>query len=242
MATGDSHASGVGCEEYRVPAYFDRPFHYDGIAYIWDANNYMAADFDGEMPSKHNGLTFRPRGWGRIQKLPDANAEMDAWEAWSRARVAGASSAAECVERLNAAKAAKEGGEAMSDRNDASDQGSAAPWHERLVPGLRYTDSAGITWRTGPPDWDDSLGTLWALVLVRDGSNPPTREVRYWQYGGASHWDRHSEPRWASYQTERGTVVAWAPIGDSAEIVRGLLGVAARTAGVANADEKDSDL
>lgn len=39
------------------------PFRYDGIRYIWDADNNMVADFRGE------NNTICPRGWGRFQYM-----------------------------------------------------------------------------------------------------------------------------------------------------------------------------
>ncbi len=60
-----------------IPAGFVAPFRYDGISYIWDANNEMAAD---DRPEGRKG--WRARGWGRIGYLPDAEAVMDAWTVW----------------------------------------------------------------------------------------------------------------------------------------------------------------
>ncbi len=47
------------------------PFRYDGISYIWDADNNVVADFRGV------GKTIRTRGWGRISYMPNADALMD---------------------------------------------------------------------------------------------------------------------------------------------------------------------
>jgi hypothetical protein len=60
-----------------IPAGFVAPFRYDGHGYIWDANNEMAADNRGAVHSR-----WRPRGWGRISYLPDAESVMNAWTAW----------------------------------------------------------------------------------------------------------------------------------------------------------------
>lgn len=77
-----------------LPAGFERPFRVDSLdCYIWDADNRMAADFeDGAV---------RARGWGRIQYLPDGEAQMGAWEAFVCERCAGAESIHEACRRLN---------------------------------------------------------------------------------------------------------------------------------------------
>lgn len=59
------------------PAGFVAPFRYDGICYIFDANNEMAAD-----DRRRDGEGWCARGLGRISYLPDADATMTAWVAW----------------------------------------------------------------------------------------------------------------------------------------------------------------
>ena len=78
------------------PAGFKRPFRYDGVNYIWDANGEMAADFDGV------DSALRPRGWGRIgTTFDDPHSVMDAWERWVRAKAADSNDPEEVVRRLN---------------------------------------------------------------------------------------------------------------------------------------------
>jgi hypothetical protein len=85
-----------------TPAGFLPPFRYDGISYVWDAANNMAADFKGD-----NGA-IRARGWGRIQYLREprcgaaAEALMDKWEAWVAAVAGGVTDREEAVRRMNA--------------------------------------------------------------------------------------------------------------------------------------------
>lgn len=55
----------------RVVALYRLPFRADDYEYssiLWDADNNTIADLRGG--DKHNSI--RPRGWGRIQYLPDA--------------------------------------------------------------------------------------------------------------------------------------------------------------------------
>ena len=68
-------------EEYEktreIPAGFVAPFRYDGMHYIFDANNEMAAD-----DRRRDGEGWGARGLGRISYLPDADATMTAWVEW----------------------------------------------------------------------------------------------------------------------------------------------------------------
>ena len=62
--------------------------------YIYDAKGNMAGDFD------HDG-TPRPRGWGRVQSLPDGILKMLTWlKHWVEV-VGEARDPAEVVARLN---------------------------------------------------------------------------------------------------------------------------------------------
>ena len=87
------------------PAGFARPFKYDGMNYVWDANGKMAADFNGPGSSWFVGCikaeSLRPRGWGRISYLPDSSDLMDQWAGWL-ARVTGGSNDPDTViKRMN---------------------------------------------------------------------------------------------------------------------------------------------
>lgn len=76
-----------------LPAGFERPFRWDGMAYFWDAKNQMAADFDG-------GL-IRARGWGRVQYREDGEEDMDMWAAWVADIVGTETDPEKIVELLN---------------------------------------------------------------------------------------------------------------------------------------------
>jgi hypothetical protein len=56
----------------RANKLYRTPFRYDGISYIWDADNNMVADFRDENPG-----FIRVRGWGRISYMKDAEALHD---------------------------------------------------------------------------------------------------------------------------------------------------------------------
>jgi hypothetical protein len=58
-----------------IPAGFTQPFRLDPMEiYILDANGFTAGDITAGFP--------RPRGWGRIQYLPDGDTEMTKWKQW----------------------------------------------------------------------------------------------------------------------------------------------------------------
>jgi hypothetical protein len=87
-----------------IPAGFVRPFRADPYGrFIWDAENQMACEVYTayKPPEKPYVFKILPRGWGRIQYLPNDNAQMDAWETWCAARVAGITDVEEAVRRLN---------------------------------------------------------------------------------------------------------------------------------------------
>jgi len=74
------------------------PFKYDKISYIWDANNEMVADF--MLPPN----SIRPRGWGRMQYMPNGDKLHDACEAFIKELCKDFPTEPEkCVAALNAA-------------------------------------------------------------------------------------------------------------------------------------------
>lgn len=80
-----------------VPAGFVRPFKYDGWEFIFDADGNMAADlYEG---------AIRPRGWGRIQYLPNPHLTMNEWEFWLKRKVGDCTEPEEVVRRMNAEEA-----------------------------------------------------------------------------------------------------------------------------------------
>lgn len=91
-----------------IPAGFKAPFRFDGICYVWDANGEMVADFNEDDDSrpryvdgKRAHWNFRPRGWGRVQYLPDGERQMDEWAEWALSAVGDAGDPEEAVRRMN---------------------------------------------------------------------------------------------------------------------------------------------
>ena len=60
-----------------IPGQWTPPFYYDNQMYIWDAKNNMVADID-----YIEGSRPQPRGYGRIQYLPNGEQVMSEWEKW----------------------------------------------------------------------------------------------------------------------------------------------------------------
>lgn len=56
------------------------PFKWDGIAYIFDADHNMVADFWNPITAWGNDGTFRVRGWGRFGQMEDGERLYDAME------------------------------------------------------------------------------------------------------------------------------------------------------------------
>lgn len=83
-------------EEARILALYKTPFRYDGIFYIWDAQNEMVADFGGKNDS------FRVRGWGRMSYMDNAEELHDTAEAYLLKLVGNATEPEKIVEILNA--------------------------------------------------------------------------------------------------------------------------------------------
>ena len=77
---------------------YKAPFRADKYScYIWDADNRMVADMKGE------GDTFRTRGWGYLQYLPNAHALHDTLdEVFQKAVADCRTDHHKCVEALNA--------------------------------------------------------------------------------------------------------------------------------------------
>jgi hypothetical protein len=90
----ESHDNGTLCAKCYVPAGFKPPFRWDGIAYIWDADNNIAADLDDES-------RLRARGWGRIQYLDNSDQLMDEWTNWVETTADGSINPDEIVKRFN---------------------------------------------------------------------------------------------------------------------------------------------
>ena len=86
-----------------IPAGFEPPFIVNG-PYIWDKNNAMAGDHPWVVATGgRNRGKIRPRGWGRVQYLPDGDAEMTRWKQWFLKHTEGCATLEQAAEALNQA-------------------------------------------------------------------------------------------------------------------------------------------